>query len=664
MMALAFSGFLIGTSLIVIPIVLHLLKLKPRVPQAYPALMFLYATVARRQSRNRLRKFIILLLRCLVFSLIALAFAWPYLADIAQEPEEASVILWDSSFSMQEESVGSYLNDEAINVLSIANNKYPMAVGAVTESVKWSGDFSGNSGKLTQWFKNNRKSYGSSSFREAIRQADSKLKNISAKKKTIIIITDRQLLPWESVALKRPLSPGTKLKIIMPPKRKLIKNTAITMVKFQSKYFYSKQKLNLKMNFQNFNSEAVSANLVIYFDNKRIKGKKITLPPNSVISEHVQLIAPAGTPRPLAGTVELRADNDNLRIDNVHYFSINPIAKPKIFLTPLIGGSKVDFIKTALMPAKPQGEKINAEFCDLIPDTKFDKFKDASLLLLQDLKVFGDDFIKKIDKYLDAGGNVVIVWQNSAETKKMLKHFDISVVKKQNKGVQRFEMLDFEHSVFKDYLKVRAGAWFDILFFDAPTLKFPAKTKILAYFDKQIPAITECRYKNGKVFVVASELDRKHTNWPTFGSFLPFWRELLLYSERKEQRAYSLRVNGGKVLWKQKVKVSPVDMPKTKAKSFLQLDIPGNFMVKSKTKNMIYSVNVPEKESAVTLLPSNYDYQKLVSNKKVNTKEIVKAKQKNKLKFMQHAKSYWWILLLLAFALSFLEILLANRTAL
>ena len=664
MMSLAFSGFLVGTGLIIIPVILHLLKLKPRTPQSFPALMFLYATVAKRQGRNRLRKFIILLLRCFIFFLIALAFAWPYLANIAQEPEEATVILWDNSFSMQDENVNSYLDSEAINAIGRANNKYPISIGTVTESVKWSGDFSGNSNKLTQWFKNNRKSCESSSFREAVRQADNKLKNISAKKKMILIITDRQFLPWENLALDLPLSPENKLKVIMPPKRTLIKNTAVIMAKFQSKYFYPKQKLNLKMNLQNFNSEAVSANLVIYFDNKRIKGKKITLPPNSVISEHVQLTAPAGVPRPLAGTVELRTDNDTLRIDNVHYFSINPIAKPNIFLTPLTGKNKIDFIKTALIPANPQGEKINATFCDLIPDTKFAKFKDSNLLLLQDLKVFGDDLTNKIDKYLDAGGNVVIVWQNSAETKKLLKHFDVTVIMGKNKGVQRFEMLDFEHAIFKDYLKVRAGAWFDILFFDVPTLKFSAKTKILAYFDKQIPAITECRYKNGKVFVIATGLDRKHTNWPTFGSFLPFWRELLLYSERKEQQLHSLRANGSKVFWKEKVKVIPMDMPKAKAKSFLQLDKPGNFLVKSESKRTVYSVNVPEKESAVTLLPLNYDYQKLVSNKKIKRKEIVKAKQKNKLKSMQHAKNYWWILLLFAFALSFLEILLANRTAL
>ena len=72
MITLAFSGFLLGTSLIIIPVILHLLKLKPRVPHAYPALVFLYITAARRQGRNKLRKFIILLLRCLIFLLALL----------------------------------------------------------------------------------------------------------------------------------------------------------------------------------------------------------------------------------------------------------------------------------------------------------------------------------------------------------------------------------------------------------------------------------------------------------------------------------------------------------------------------------------------------------------------------------------------------------------
>lgn len=664
MIALAFSGFLIGTSLIIIPIVLHLLKLKPRVPQAYPALVFLHATAARRQSRNRLRKFIILLLRCLIFSFIALAFAWPYLTDIAQEPEEAVVVLWDNGFSMQEESVNFYLKDKALNILYNADAGHPTAAGVVTERVKWSGGFSADSAKLEKWFKENSKSYESSSFREAIRQADSKLRSISAKKKKIIIISDRQFLPWENVDLKQPLSPGTGLEVIMPPGGKAIKNTAVSTVKSQTKYFYPKQKLILKMNFRNFIPKAVPANLVIYLDNKQVMKKSLTLPPNSLVSEYAQLTAPPGVPKPLAGSVELRSEGDNLRIDNVHYFSINPVAEPGVFLTPLTDRKRVNFVKTALMPAKARDKKVKSSFYDLTPETKFEDIKDANLLVLQNLRVFGDKLTGKIDKYLEGGGNIVIIWRNNAETKRLLKHFDIKLVKKQNKGVQRFEMLDFEHPIFKDYLKVSAGAWFDILFFDVPTLKFPAKTKILAYFDKQIPAVTECRYKNGKVFVIASELDRKHTNWPTFGSFLPFWRELLLYSERKDQGVYSLRANGGKMFWKHKVKVRPAGKPDAEVKSFLQLDTPGNYLVESETKTAVYSVNVPEKESSVTLLPEDYDYKKLVSNKKIKTKEIVKVKQKNKLKSIQHAKNYWWILLLFAFGLSFLEIMLANRTAL
>lgn len=664
MIILAFSGFLIGTSLILIPIILHLLKLKPRVPQAYPALIFLYATVAKRQSRNRLRKFIVLLLRCLIFSLIALAFAWPYLTDIVQEPEEARILLWDNGFSMQDESVNSYLKDKALNILQSADVKHPLVLGVVTERVKWSGDFSADSKKLEEWFRDNSKSYESSSFREAIRQADHKLKGISAKKKKIIIITDRQFLPWENVDLEQPLSPETDLEVIMPAERTAIKNTAITAVKSQSEYFSPKQKIILKINLRNFNLEEVPANLLIYLEDKQISKKPLKLAPNSVLLEHTELTAPPGALRPLAGRVELRAEGEKLLIDNIHYFSINPITEPKVFLTPLTAKNRVDFIKMALMPAKTWYEKVNPSFHDLTPTTSFENIKDANLLVLQDLKLFNDQLTQKIDKYLEHSGNVVIVWQNNTETAKMLKHLDIEIIKKQNRGVQRFEMLDFEHTIFKHYLQVSAGAWFDILFFDVPTLKFPAKTKTLAYFDQQIPAITECHYKNGKVFVIASELDREHTNWSTFGSFLPFWRELLLYSERKKQSVYSLRTSGGKMFWQEKIAVTQMGKTDAEIKDFLRLDTPGNYMVKSETKNEIYNVNVPEKESFVTLLPTTYDYQKLISNEKIQATETVTVKQKNQLQSIQHAKNYWWILLLLAFVLSFFEIMLANRTAL
>jgi hypothetical protein len=212
-------------------------------------------------------------------------------------------------------------------------------------------------------------------------------------------------------------------------------------------------------------------------------------------------------------------------------------------------------------------------------------------------------------------------------------------------------------------MQVRAGAWFDILFFNVPVLKFPENTQILATFDNNIPAVTESHIKNGKLFVVATNLDRAHTNWPTFGSFLPFWRELLLYCSHTTGKSYNLRVCNGKKRWKNKVEVISLSSKQNNAE-FLSLNVPGNYLVKSENSEKIYSINVPSRESDIAQLPANYDYKKLVSKENVNTKKADKTLEKNKLKNLQKAKSFWWICLVMALAFSIMETALSNRTAL
>ncbi len=664
MITLAFTGFLFGAGLIVIPIILHLLKRKPRVAQPFPALLFLHATIAQRQSRNRLRKFIVLLLRIAIFLLLALAFAWPYLADISPQPTSATVILWDGSFSTQVNYAQNYMENAFTKLMRQTDNRNPMLIGAVNATVQWSGDFSGDKTKLANWLQTHKRGFGSSSFREAIRQADNRLKSIAAPAKKIIIITDRQWLPWENVNLKQPLTPGVKLEVMMPKMMRPPKNCAITQAVVQSKYFQAGQQLILKINFKNFNAKPAQGRFNVSFAGRQLYEKKITLPANTTVTRYIQLPTPKATLRPLAGKVDLMLAEDELPLDNHYYFSVNPIVPPQVFLTPLIGHERIDFIRTALEPTDAGRQTVNATLAEFTPDCKFKDFAQADLLVIQDARLF-DSLKTKIDRYLEAGGNVIIVWQNSPQTVELLEHLGIGVKQQANGGVHRFEMLDFEHPLLKDYMTVRAGSWFDILFFDIPTLKFPRKTKIIASFENGIPAITEAPYKNGKVFVLCSQLDRQHTNWPTFGSFLPFWRELLLYTERNKQRnSYSLTVGTGKISWPKTVMVIPVTDSQSKTTRYLSLASPGNFMVKSSGKSQIYSINVPVKESATELLPKNYHYQQLVSQRQPAKQKHIRHQAEAKLQDIQHAQNYWWILLSLAFALSCAELVIANRTVL
>jgi hypothetical protein len=71
--------FLAGAAAIAVPILLHLIRRTEREKLPFSSLMFLQSTPPQITRRSRLENIFLLLLRCLAFALIAMAFARPYL---------------------------------------------------------------------------------------------------------------------------------------------------------------------------------------------------------------------------------------------------------------------------------------------------------------------------------------------------------------------------------------------------------------------------------------------------------------------------------------------------------------------------------------------------------------------------------------------------------
>ena len=70
--------FLAGAAAIALPILLHLIRRTERERIPFSSLMFLKQTPPKVTRRSRLENLLLLLLRCLAFALIALAFSRPY----------------------------------------------------------------------------------------------------------------------------------------------------------------------------------------------------------------------------------------------------------------------------------------------------------------------------------------------------------------------------------------------------------------------------------------------------------------------------------------------------------------------------------------------------------------------------------------------------------
>ena len=97
--------YLIGALAIVGPILFHLIRRQPKNQIKFSSLMFLEETPPKITRRSRLQNIPLLLLRCLVIGLLALAFARPFLPDSAVKTvagqRESVIFLIDQSASMR-----------------------------------------------------------------------------------------------------------------------------------------------------------------------------------------------------------------------------------------------------------------------------------------------------------------------------------------------------------------------------------------------------------------------------------------------------------------------------------------------------------------------------------------------------------------------------------
>ncbi|MBM4024406.1 MAG: VWA domain-containing protein [Planctomycetes bacterium] len=120
-MSLLYPLFLAGLAAVALPILLHMIRRHTRRRVAFSSLMFLRASLPRFRSRSRLEHVALLVLRCTVLCLLALAFARPYLlrpaAPGAAGASRRIVLLIDTSASMRRADLWTQAVNEARAVL-------------------------------------------------------------------------------------------------------------------------------------------------------------------------------------------------------------------------------------------------------------------------------------------------------------------------------------------------------------------------------------------------------------------------------------------------------------------------------------------------------------------------------------------------------------------
>ena len=651
MMHTAFPAYLAGALLILIPVVLHLLKRKVTVPVPFPSFFFLKKTAAGRQRRNSLRKYLILLCRCLAFLFLAYAFAYPHASAVAPAPAEATIVVLDCSFST--EPLQTQMRTALEKVLKAASPEHPMLIAAAGGQLLWSGDFSADRAALASWAQERMSRPQSSAFASALAMVDNRLGTIPAKKKNIVVITDRQALPWEGV---RPgmLRHATAIRLAGPSLRRETPNVAVTAAEVAGPYTNARQELLLHVTLRNFNPTPERVLLTVELAQRNVLRKELLLPANGILREQFRLKNDLPDFRPVPGKVAIQAEANELKADDIRYFAAQPVQAPELFLTPH-GEDEPDFLSIALTSRADETQPPAVNLHTLTPETEKEAVRSDIMIVDHPERVKGIAGI--LEKLLASGGSAVLLWRNSAEMRALLGHFGFRVRRSELRGTRRLEFIDFSHRLFRDYLKINAGTWFDILFFRIPQIAPPPDARIIATFDGAIPAVMERKCGKGTLFVLAFPPSPSWTNWQTFGNFPPFWRELILQANKPENFRTTLPLDGSA----RKMPAEIVD-PQTGVSSgrLLRLDRAGNYLC----GNRICSVNPPARESETALLPEKFDPSGLLAPQSERKPTEAAAAETELLRAVANVPSSWrfWLLLALLFFLA--ELGLANRTVL
>ncbi|MHC4507431.1 MAG: BatA domain-containing protein [Planctomycetota bacterium] len=116
-MSFLYPLFLAGIAAIGLPILAHMIHSKTRKRVTFSSLMFVPITLPRFRNRSRIEHLLLLILRCAVFCLLALAFSRPFFPQpVGQNrirPARRIVVLIDTSASMRRAGVWAQAVSEA-----------------------------------------------------------------------------------------------------------------------------------------------------------------------------------------------------------------------------------------------------------------------------------------------------------------------------------------------------------------------------------------------------------------------------------------------------------------------------------------------------------------------------------------------------------------------
>jgi hypothetical protein len=474
-------------ALLIIPILVHLFQLQKFVKVPFTNVAFLQKLVQETRKSSRIKKWLILCTRMLLFSAILFAFSQPYFSNKNTTKNQHTYIYLDNSLSTKTEGEkGNLLQIAAQEIIKNASKKEVYSLQTNTDFYK-DISYSELKDELLK-VKNTAKKL---EFNSVFLKINNLTKNKTNTLSENILISDYQYNYNDKFTNVTPTFSAIKL----TPSTK-------TNISIDSVFISNRNTNNFTINVVVKNQGEAKKNIpiAIFNDTKLISKQSYSIKKDTL--ETVPFIIQ--NQANFLGKIQITF-SDTFSFDNTFYFSLNSTKKVNV----LSIGNEADFLSKIYTE-----DEFNFTQSSL-QNVNYNSIQKQQLIVLNELNEIPETLSKSILAFSNKGGNIVVIPNENSEIESynnFLEKIGNSKMESKVSDTLKITTINYEHPLFKNVFQNKVSN------FQYPntqshySISSKNSSKIVS-FENNLPFISQIKASENAIYLFSSAINKNNSNF-------------------------------------------------------------------------------------------------------------------------------------------------------
>ena len=533
--------FLAGLALLAIPVLVHLTHKERKEPVEWPSLMFLQRIEYRAARRQRIRHWLLLLLRAAAMALVVMAFARPVIDGVTAATGSDGgprhlVVMLDRSHSMQygdrferaqaaaRDAVSGLSPGDRVSVITF--DDVPAAPVTASE------DATGAMAAINAATAGDR----STRYGPAVRLASRVLSDAPIPRREVVLISDFQRRGWSGDDDAR-LPGGTSLRTVDVGADES-PNSAVGGLEIARDVSSGVERARVTARLTSTHAEPRPVTATLTLNGRQVDRREVTLAANGATSV---TFAPATLPAGIArGEVSITADQ--LTADDSFVFTVAEGENIPLLIVESDGAASTTSLYLARALAIGDAPGFRTRIVQSGRLTSSD-IASAAVIVFNDVPPPRAELSRALASRVAEGAGLLIVagpraddrpWP--ADASALLPATTGEVADRPAGRPAAVGFMDRSHPALTVFRAPRSGDFAAARFLRYRALQPAEGAEVLARFDDGAPALVERRVGTGRALMLASTVDGIWNDLPLQPVFLPLVHQLARYAAGYAER--------------------------------------------------------------------------------------------------------------------------------